>query len=311
MLPYQVQSILYAILALVVGVFSADVPVIPADESISIPVPVVVESRVRVDPATSSSSVPESSSTEVLSPEPVIHDGVPASVEPEQTVLGPSEASALLPVFRQETQPLTNLEDFGVDAVDYLAQIGFGAEYGSSSAVLHRWEDDVRIKVHGEPTEADLATLRQVAQELDSLIPDLTLQIMRSDAPLTDEDPNVDVHFLPESRFALVDPQYVPVNLGFFRVWWDDDEVINRGRILISTQGVSQTERSHLIREELTQTLGLFMDSWQYEDSVFYQGWTATGEYSPLDREVIRLLYSPQLETGMGLDQLRSSFAAD
>ena len=149
-----------------------------------------------------------------------------------------------------------------------------------------------------------MATLLQVTQELDSLIPDLTLEI-------TDENPNVDIHFLPESSFTLVDPQYVPVNLGFFRIWWDGQEVINRGRVLISTQGISQTERSHLIREELTQTLGLFMDSWQHQDSIFYQGWTTTVEYSPLDREIIRLLYSPQLESGMDLGQVRSAFAVD
>jgi hypothetical protein len=124
-------------------------------------------------------------------------------------------------------------------------------------------------------------------------------------------DPNIDIHFVPESSFTSVDPQYVPVNLGFFRVWWDSQEVINRARILISTQGLNQTERSHLIREELTQSMGLFMDSWRYQDSVFYQGWTSTVEYTPLDREIIRLLYSPQLESGMVRTQLQAAFAAD
>ncbi|HEU0022675.1 MAG TPA: DUF2927 domain-containing protein [Dehalococcoidia bacterium] len=189
-------------------------------------------------------------------------------------------------------------------AVDYLSEIGFGSEYGSSPPVLHRWQEDLRIQVHGQPTEIDLASLLQVTRELNALIPGLTLAI-------SDEVPNVDIHFLPESSFTSVEPQYVPVNLGFFRVWWDGQGVIKRGRILISTQGINQAERSHLIREELTQTMGLFMDSWQYEDSVFYQGWTTTVEYSTLDREIIRLLYSPQLETGMVRTQLRSAFAAD
>lgn len=191
-----------------------------------------------------------------------------------------------------------------MDAVDYLAEIGFGSEFGSSSPVLHRWQESVRIKVHGQPTDTDMSTLIQVVRELDSLIPDLRLEI-------TDADSNVDIHFLPESSFILLDPQYVPVNLGFFRVWWDRQGVINRGRILISTQGINQTERSHLIREELTQSLGLFMDSWQHQDSIFYQGWTATVAYSPLDRDIIRLLYSPHLETGMLRTQLRSAVAAD
>ena len=267
--------------------------------------PGVNQARVKVGPETTSPSpAPELSPTEVLPLDPVTDDSVLDGVESEEPVLEPATESALIPVSRQEPQPLTNLGEVGADALEYLSEIGFGAEYGSSSPVLHRWQEDVRIKVHGDPTATDMATLRQVAQELDSLIPDLTLQI-------TDEDPNVDIHFLPESNFTSVDPEYVPVNLGFFRVWWDGQEVINRGRVLITTEGISQTERSHLIREELTQTLGLFMDSWQHQDSIFYQGWTATVEYSPLDREIIRLLYSPQLEPGMGRSQLSSAFAAD
>ena len=182
--------------------------------------------------------------------------------------------------------------------VEYLTEIGFGAEFGQSSHVLHRWEADVRVHAHGEPTEADLVTLNEVVQELDLLIPSLTIEI-------TDNNPNVAIHFMPESEFALVDPQYVPVNMGYFRVWWDGQGVINRSRILIATQGVNQTERSHLIREELTQSLGLFNDSWQYQDSIFYQGWTDTTEYSALDRQVISMMYSPDLWVGMSREELR------
>ena len=49
MFSYQVQSILYALLALVAGVYSAAVPTAPADESISTPVPVVVKSAESVE----------------------------------------------------------------------------------------------------------------------------------------------------------------------------------------------------------------------------------------------------------------------
>jgi hypothetical protein len=216
----------------------------------------------------------------------------------------PAAALAPVSVTGPESQFSIHTAAFSVEAVDYLSEIGFGSEYGTSSPLLHRWQQDIRIQVHGKPTATDMATLRQVTRELNSLIPDLTLTI-------TNEDPNVDIHFMPESGFTSVDAQYVPVNLGFFRVWWDRQEVINRARILISTEGLNQTERSHLIREELTQTMGLFMDSWRYQDSIFYQGWTATVEYSPLDREIIRLLYSPQLETGMVRTQLQAAFAAD
>ena len=59
---------------------------------------------------------------------------------------------------------------------------------------------------------------------------------------------------------------------------------------MVASEGITQQERSHLIREEITQSLGLFRDSWRYPDSIFYQGWTATGEYASIDGPTIRLL---------------------
>lgn len=188
-------------------------------------------------------------------------------------------------------------------AMAYLSEIGFGAEYGSANQVLHKWAQEVRIKTHGEPTGADLETLEQVVTELNDLLSGIGLK-------LTEEAANVDLYFSPESDFPAIEPGYVPVNLGFFRVWFDEVGAIHRGRILIASQGTTQAERSHLIREELTQTLGLFKDSWHYSDSIFYEGWTTTSEFGPLDVSAIRLFYTPQLEPGMTKNQVQDVFSS-
>ena len=129
--------------------------------------------------------------------------------------------------------------------------------------MLHRWADDVRIKVYGAPTDADINALNRVVGELNQLVSGLTLSV-------TDGKAEVEMYFVPESRFSAIEPQYIPVNLGFFRVWWNSQGTIYRARILITSEGVTQQERTHLIREELTQSLGLFKDSWKYPESIFY-----------------------------------------
>jgi hypothetical protein len=194
-------------------------------------------------------------------------------------------------------------EDYNTEAIDYFSEIAFGVEYGSFAPALHRWANDVRIRVHGAPTDADIYTLNQVIAELNQLTSGITLSI-------TKEEPEIEVYFVPESRFSTIEPQYVLDNLGFFRVWWNNQGVIHQARILIVSEGVTQQERAHLIREELTQSLGLFQDSWKYPESIFYQGWTATNEYAPIDRAAIRLLYSPQLRPGMTLSQARAALLA-
>ena len=50
--------------------------------------------------------------------------------------------------------------------------------------------------------------------------------------------------------------------------------------------------QKHLLREELTQSLGLFNDSWKYPESIFYQGWSTVTEYSDMDKRLIDMLYN-------------------
>ena len=58
-------------------------------------------------------------------------------------------------------------------------------------------------------------------------------------------------------------------------------------------------EQRHLLREELTQSLGLAKDSFKYPNSIFQSSWTQTLNYMEIDKDVIRLLYHPNMSTGL------------
>jgi hypothetical protein len=51
-------------------------------------------------------------------------------------------------------------------------------------------------------------------------------------------------------------------------------------------------------------------DSFSYEDSMFYQGWTETQAYSEVDDLVIELLYLPQIQPGMDMDEALAALLA-
>ena len=174
----------------------------------------------------------------------------------------------------------------------YFGEIAGDAEFGDEGGMLHKWTEDLRIAVYGDPTRRDLAVLDNVIEDINALIGPVRLTLVES-------DPNVEIHFIPEPEFASIEPNYVPVNMGFVYIWWDGGSAITDSRILISTTGITPDERAHLIREELTQALGLLNDSWEYEESIFYQDWTTTNRYAPIDRAVIEMLYRPELVPGM------------
>ena len=157
---------------------------------------------------------------------------------------------------------------------------------------MHKWVDDLRIAVYGDPTARDRTALANVIDDLNALVGPLELT-------LVEDNPNVEIHFAPEADFATILPEYVPVNMGFVYVWWDGAGAITDSVILISTTGITPDERAHLIREELTQSLGLLNDSDQYPDSIFQIEWTTTNRFAPIDRAVIEMLYRPELLPGM------------
>jgi len=194
--------------------------------------------------------------------------------------------------------PPVSTEDpsFGYRSVEYFEGIAFGAEYGGGPRVIHRWTDDIAIAVHGDPNDDDLANLCRVLYDIDALVDTVEVSIVGSGQ-------NVDLYYAPQSQFRGIEPNYVPGNLGFFYTWWDATGRLTKARVLIATDDVTQAERNHLVREEVTQILGLMKDSYAYPDSVFYQEWTEVQEYSDIDEDVIAILYLPEIVPGMTPDE--------
>lgn len=176
--------------------------------------------------------------------------------------------------------------------IDYFLEVALGSEFGDSPTTIKKWNKDVRIKVLGSPTQQDVKTLHAAIDEINSITPGVHLQ-------LNSQNPNVTIYFVPESNFSKYEANYSPINLGFFWNLWKENNIIYNSKILISTNRITQTERSHLIREELTQSLGLMKDSYRYKDSVFYQGWTSVTQYADIDKALIEMLYRPEIRPGM------------
>lgn len=177
--------------------------------------------------------------------------------------------------------------------ISYFMEVAMGSEYGLGNFSVRRWEEDIRLEVLGNPTREDLETLHRVMREINELIaPRVTMRIV-------DSGGNVELYFLPHSEFHRFEPRGIVFYGGFFWTWWKPTGEIHRGRVVIGSDRLTQQHRSHLIREEMTQILGLMNDSDQYPESIFYQQHSEVLKYSALDRQVIRLLYSQPLECGM------------
>ncbi|MGK7891823.1 MAG: DUF2927 domain-containing protein [Leptolyngbyaceae cyanobacterium] len=203
-------------------------------------------------------------------------------------------------------------QSFSNDAINYFTEVALGEEFGNASRVVRRWEEDIRIQVHDNHiSRVDRDTILEVVNELNELIEEsgndrVNIEVM--DAGDT-RQANVDVHFMPAREFSRYSSSASPGTTGLFETLWNQENNIYLARILVSSTE-SAASRKHIIREELTQILGLMRDSFTHPDSIFYQNWSDTTEFSNIDEALIRMLYGQQIQPGMNQQQVRSAFSS-
>lgn len=194
--------------------------------------------------------------------------------------------------------------------LDYFNEIAFGLEYENDTKernpTLKKWEKSgVDIALKGNKLDPYLTNcLENVITDFNSLSATTKLKV--------GDESDIDLYLIPVEEFSTLIPKYTPGNYGYFYLEFNENNEISHSTILINSNDPSKdVERCHLIREELTQSMGLPKDSDKYEDSIFYGPWTTVLSYSQLDKELIELLYSGKLKSGMTKQEINNSFIID
>jgi hypothetical protein len=192
---------------------------------------------------------------------------------------------------------------FSRSEIEYFKEIALVGEHGTHGSKIVKWlNKTVMIKIHGYLDKNSSDCLNIVINDFNNLSETTQLKITDNDIA------DIDLYFIPDSEFSEIEPHHVPTDRGFFWIWVNNCE-INKGRILISNAtDLTPDEHCHLIREELTQSLGLAQDSEKYPTSIFYQEWTCTTYYNEMDKNLIRMLYSTNVPLCGKADEVESYF---
>jgi hypothetical protein len=196
------------------------------------------------------------------------------------------------------------LTAYNESVVSYFEEIALGFEFGNASEITRRWEGNMKIFIGGQPTPELLTETNRIVDEINGLCTTGFEIELVSDSLQS----NFYIYFGSGDSYARIFPSLSDLifsNLGLFSVFWDGSNVLSRGYMYVDVYRANFTEQKHLLREELTQSLGLAKDSYLYPESIFQQSFTTkTTEYAPIDRDLIRLLYHPEMKIGLGRDQV-------
>jgi hypothetical protein len=131
--------------------------------------------------------------------------------------------------------------------------------------------------------------LHRVVNELNEIINPIEIEVVENQ-----NDANFIIYLTNENQYTQIEPeekQKIINNWGLFVV--HGGKRIHKGTMYVDFERCTSIDgQKHLLREELTQSLGLMNDSYDYPESIFYQKWSETTEYSPIDRALIDMLYN-------------------
>ena len=184
-----------------------------------------------------------------------------------------------------------------VDIANYFDEIALRTEYGEDDYRIHKWTSPIFMYVEGSPTAQDRRVIRTIIEKMNSVrgFPGIVETKSESEA-------NVVIHFANNREYDKLTPSNITDKTdGFASCWWTDS-VMTRAIIGIRTE-ISQNERNSVIWEEMVQCTGLQNDSYQYPDSLFYQGYNEVQEPTVLDWLMFEILYHPQMKPGLNREE--------
>ena len=206
---------------------------------------------------------------------------------------------------KEEIPPEENLSRFQLQTIQYFKDVALGFEAGNSSRITRKWISDMKIFIDGNPSDTVMTMIEETNAQLNELPTD-GFEIEIVDNQLTS---NTYFFLGSASEYTELFPDAEEIlgsDLGTFYVWWNNSR-INEARIFVDTDRTNLRQQRSLIMEEITQSLGLGRDSPRYPNSIFYESQSMGGfatEFAPIDQELIRLLYHPEMEIGINANQV-------
>lgn len=184
--------------------------------------------------------------------------------------------------------------NYDTKTVEYFNEITLKNENNSRiKNTPDKYKKNVKLYVYGDYEDYMLNEINNVINDLNDIIVPIEFSIVDNKG-----ESNMVIFFGDYESFISHNPDLSHFNKiknseGYFRTKTTNSNEIKSSRIFINLPKQDNTDDvKDVIREEITQALGFYNDSWLYPESCFYQGGNDLFEYSEIDVNLIKMLYN-------------------
>ena len=214
----------------------------------------------------------------------------------------PSEAPELSP-FPELTEAEKQFWKQAEKLLDYYEDVALGSEYGDADGKVHKWKETIELYVAASTEYGKYKDFYTKYIDRLNAIEGFPGIVFTDDA----ENASLTLKFVSaeELRQEIGAGKYQAY--GFARIsWYNSSGEIFKGNIyIVSEEDSSEADVKHTLVEETAQATGLMNDSYRYENSIFYQGYSTVDKLSEEDRILLRMHYSEYLRGGIDGAQVR------
>lgn len=201
----------------------------------------------------------------------------------------------LIIYYSSEREQLDYYKLTSIDSIDlYFEEIATKNEFYNLKMKPMKWKKKkVSVSIIGKPNVSDLKIVKEVFLYIGSLT-GIDFKIEKTDEPDITICFN-DYEYLSDSLHHVFSPKFLKragFNCGLFQIYrsFFDRTSIDKSFIFINS-GPFLYYRKHVILEEIIQSMGFPNDSYQYPNSIFYQGVSNDTVFTPIDSAIIKILY--------------------
>ena len=211
--------------------------------------------------------------------------------QPEQTIPSPKPEHSELYI------PGLSAED----VILYFNEVCLDAEIinAGDPSRLQKWSSPIYFMLHGQYTDADLATLSTFTDWLNTI--DGFPGIFRTQDL---DQASLHIHFCSQQEMLNLMGDHLYGLDGAVTFWYADDVIYNA--IICCRTDLDQFLRNSVILEELYNGLGPIQDTNLRSDSIIYADFSEPQTLTEVDRLLLKLLYHPMLQCGMDAEACES-----
>jgi len=211
----------------------------------------------------------------------------------------------ILVACKNENEDFIRIDPYDKQVINYFEEIALGFLDGSISQITRKWKTPMKVYMSGTPNDALKNELQKIIGEINALATD-GFQIEVTEDSL---GANFDIIIGTAKQYYTLFPSLGDTTstiAGNYYIYWRNKSDLVYGNMFIDTNQVTFSYSTFLLRRFLTGAIGLTNQSYEYHNSIFYSGWEVVNTYQRIDRDMIRLLYHPDMQTGWNAEVVRT-----